>query len=513
MAGEEGIALTVAILSLALMVTLGGVALTQAMSALRQSSTQEHVKRALGAADAGIEAAAVAASAASLGSGLDIDPLDPAASLAQNCVVTLNGDVNGVPLAVPALDIRELDALTQVGSNGRRWCPTSGSESVTSASSFEYRLSELLHAGGGDCGNTNLLTLDREVVAVGRSGTETRRVKATLEANLAILSGAAVQSLNDLTMSSSARILGDARSNGNITGALTNTISGNAVRGHGTPEPGVGVGPTVLGSKAAACENFTIPDVDQGDAPIDGVNDNSTLVGAEACVSVSTGLTLASCVILGVRTGRVTYDPVKRTLLVEGNGRALLTGDTYSFCSVTVRGNGILQISSGTPVTRIFLDDPANCPGVSGAGSINVTEQARIVNCHPQTMPESLQLYAVGNPSIPTTQTLGGNSLPTTTLRGTLCGLSLGAILGEPMTVIAPRSTVSLSGGFAMSGQVAAQQVSMANDASVNPVNALINLEKFGGRPILPLYRAVDYVECTGVGFGELPAAEPAQGC
>ena len=47
----------------------------------------------------------------------------------------------------------------------------------------------------------------------------------------------------------------------------------------------------------------------------------------------------------------------------------------------------------------------------------------------------------------------------------------------------------------------------------MNPVNALVNLDRLGGRPVLPLYEATNYVECTGLDFAQLPPTEPAQGC
>jgi hypothetical protein len=81
------------------------------------------------------------------------------------------------------------------------------------------------------------------------------------------------------------------------------------------------------------------------------------------------------------------------------------------------------------------------------------------------------------------------------------------------MTIIAPRSRVDLGGSTAVSGQVAAGQVTMANTASVNPINALVNLSRLGSNPLLPLYKQTDYVECTGRDFTDLPAADPSQGC
>jgi hypothetical protein len=506
---ERGVALTVAIFSLALMITLGGVALNQAVQALHHTSVDGHQKRALQAADAAIDAATSAASFGDIGSTLNINPLDPSTVVTQNCVVSV-GAVGGVELTEADLDVVPLNPLTQADAAGRKWCPNSGGENPAPGDSFDYRLSQLVRAGAGPCGNSGALTLDREVVGVGRSGSEVRRVKAHLEANIALLSGAAVQASGTagLTMSGVAKILGDAQSNGPITGAGTNVISGNATPGKGYgPVSGVIPG----GSSQEACDKFVIPQVDQGTAPT--INDNNPFP-AEECLNVLTLLQQASCVLPIVgRTGKVTYDSAKRTLVIEGNARARLTKSVYSFCSIVLKGNGILQVTNSSPMTRIFLDDPANCPGVAGAGTISMTEQARIVNCHLQTAPETLQIYAVGSSTTATTQTLAGTGLLTSVLRGTVCGLSLGAILGEPMTIIAPNSRVDIGGSTAISGQVAAKQVTMAGTSSVNPISALVNLNRLGSRPVLPLYKAVDYIECTGHDFTELPAAQPAQGC
>jgi hypothetical protein len=60
---------------------------------------------------------------------------------------------------------------------------------------------------------------------------------------------------------------------------------------------------------------------------------------------------------------------------------------------------------------------------------------------------------------------------------------------------------------------VAGEQVKLSGTASVNPINALANLDKLGATSVLPLYEATEYVECTGLDFTELPSQSPAQGC
>jgi hypothetical protein len=310
-------------------------------------------------------------------------------------------------------------------------------------------------------------------------------------------------------MRDTARVLGDVNSNANITATGVNVIAGNAVAGPGGTVSGV----VPAGASGAACTAFTLPLVDQGDAPSN--NDNAARI--DGCVDATSLLSLG-CTVLGVTTGGVSYDAAKRTLRVWGNGRTILTGSTYSFCSIRLENSGTLQIRATTPTTRVFLDDPANCKDSSGnpipnAGQITADGQSRIVNCHAQTDPQSLQVYAVGSPTIATTQTLAGGAVLTGTLRTALCGGSIPAVTGDPITLYAPRSTVELGGTTALAGQVVGDAVHLWGQSAVQPVNALINLNQLGANPVLPLYKPTGYVECTGLTFADLPAGDPAKGC
>jgi type II secretory pathway pseudopilin PulG len=502
--GEEGIALTVAIMSLALMITLGGIALNQAVSSLRQAKKNTDAKRAHQAADAAIDAATYAVSRATLGDTLEIDPLHPETVVTQNCVVTV-GQVGGVPLDHPDVDLVPLPPLTPAAPDGNKWCPESSQSETTDGATYSFRVSQLIRAGAGPCGTSSAITLDRYVVGIGRAGGAVRRVRADLRASISLLSGAAVQSLDDFTMSGTARVLGNVESNGNITGTGVNVISGNATYGKGKAVTGVIPG----GGKGEACQNFTIPDVDPGTVT-KTVNDNAGFT--PDCVSTVT-LALLGCGLSPLVSGKAAYNATDRTLTVTGNGRATLTGHNYLYCNVTVKGNGVLMVPPSNAYVRIFLDDPANCPGVANAGQISVTEGGRIVNCHAQTAPETLQIYALNGSGSPLTQTFSGVNTLTAVLRTAVCGSALAAILGDPMTIIAPRSRVDIGGSTAISGQVAAGQVTMATTASVNPINALVNLSRLGSNPILPLYKPTDYVECTGRDFANLPAEDPSQGC
>ena len=118
------------------------------------------------------------------------------------------------------------------------------------------------------------------------------------------------------------------------------------------------------------------------------------------------------------------------------------------------------------------------CSGVSSAGQVSMDGTARIVNCHLQTQPQTLQLYAVGNATTATTQTFAGSSSLSATALATLCGVNL-PVVGAPMVIYAPRSRVLLGGSAAFSGQVAGDTVEMSGAAAVEPVNPALSFVRW----------------------------------
>jgi hypothetical protein len=494
---------------LGLLVMLGGVAVQEAISALGATRDNELRKRALQTADAGIDAAVYSLNRADLTGGVNIDPLNPGSVVTQNCLIGTG--------TTGQLDVVPLPPGTLPDGDGRRWCPESASETTPEGATWTFRVSELARVGAEDCAGTGVLSLDREIVAVAKADDTVRRIRARLRASVALLSGAAVQSGSStaaMQMSGSARVLGNIASNFDITGLATNVVSGSATPGPGRAVTGTGFNP--VGSKTAACSKFVLPDVDPGDSKTTNHNTSMT----KDCV---TALILTTpCKPLLVTLGGVdspastafaNSSAAKPVLRVWGTGRAVLTGSTYSFCSIRLEGQGTLVVKSTTPITRIFLRDPADCAGVPNAGQIVVDGTARIVNCHNSTQPETLQLYALGSKTAATTQTLSGAGLlASSTAVLNACGASL-SLIGWPMVVYAPHSRVEIGGSTVIAGQVAGDTVTMSGTAAVQPVNALVNLNQLGGQPVLPLYQPVDYVECVGKTFQDLPAQNPAQGC
>ena len=513
--GEAGFSLVPAIATLGLLIMLGGVAVQEGVQSLAGTRDNELRKRALQTADAAIDAAVYQLNRTDLGGGIGIDPFDPGTVVQQTCVIS-TGDAGG-------LDVGALPADAVVDADGRRWCPATAPETTPENATWQFRVSELVRVGAEDCAGEGVLMLDREIVAVAKAGTgagmKVRRIRARLRSSVALLSGAAVQSASaeaPLEMSGLARVLGDVTSNNDVKGVVANVVNGNAIPGPGRKVSGV----VPTGTTKPACSKFVLPEIEPGDS---ATNNNNTLMNKD-CITAGIAETpckplLSPNVTGGVHTPTspsfANSSASKPVLHVWGNGRATLTGSTYSFCSIRLESQGTLLIRSSTPVTRIFLRDPDDCEGVPNAGQIVVDGSSRIINCHSAASPESLQLYALGDDDRATTQTFAGGGTLGSVATVTACGTDLG-LTGWPMVIYAPLSRVEIGGSTAIAGQVAGNTVAMSGSAVVQPVNALVNLNRLGARPVLPLYQPVDYVECTARTFEELAIEspnDPSQGC
>jgi hypothetical protein len=497
---ERGSALVIVVFAVWMAVMVGTIAVTNTVQALTNTDHQQNVKRAQQAADAAIDAAIYGLNRLALVESLNIDPLDPGTVLDQNCVVGLSGGA--------ALDLVALPA-------GSTWCPETTGD-MGDGTTWSYRVSQVARIGNGNCGESAALSLDRRIVAVGVSHGTERRVAATLRAPVSLFSGAAVQSgatSTPLTMSGTARVTGNVHANAAITsGGGAPVITGNATAG-----PGGSVSVVPAGITGVSCHLFSLPPVAQGGVPTTNANASLDVSDAQSgdCVDHALGLLPVLCdPPIFAKTGGFDWTPAQdqRTLRVWGNGIFRLPPGDYSFCRIRLEGQGILLVPPGATDTRVFLDSPENCAGVANAGTITSDGLSRIVNCHAQTDPGSLQLYAVGSTATATTQTFSGGGALTGALMNTLCGSNI-PLVGTPMMVYAPNSQVTLAGNAAIAGQVAAKVVSMSGASSVTSVSSLVNLNELGSNPVIPVYKPQDYISCTSYTFAELSATNPAVGC
>jgi hypothetical protein len=166
-----------------------------------------------------------------------------------------------------------------------------------------------------------------------------------------------------------------------------------------------------------------------------------------------------------------------------------LTGNTYSFCKVTLEGLSQLLIGLRSPAQgplRIYLDSPENCPGVTGAGTMTVKGTSIMTNLNVDS--DTLQIQAVGSPTTSTSIRFEN---------------TISNLIG---TIYAPNSTVALENANGILGAVAAKRVTLEDTSRIvwHPSAADVTLDD-----LTPLFKRTSWVECTPRPTG----SEPDSGC
>ena len=492
-ADGRGSAIVTVVFAIFLASLLGTIAVGNTVQALKHASKNEKIKRAQQGAESAVESAIFGLNRLDLLGALDVNAVAPQQVSVQSCLTSTAAGMDLVQLPI-----------------GETWCGTV-TQTSSSGVTWAYRISQLARVG--TCGTDGVISLDRRIVATGTYQGVTRRVTATLRAPITLMSGAAVQSgstTTNMTLGGTAAITGNIHANAGISGtAIGPSVTGTAIAGPGASVSGF----VAAGGNFTACTRFVLPNVAQGTAPT--VNNNGTQDNpgwTVTCAEQATGLTVNCKPALLSTTGGADWDASKRTLRTWGNAKVTLTGSTYSFCRLQMTGESLVVIPPTTSTVRIFLDDPANCNGVTGPGQLTIDTNAKFTNCHAQTNPGSLQVYAVGSATTATTHTMAGAGLLTGGALQQICGVNL-SLLGVPMIVYAPRSRLDIAGNTTIAGQVAANVVNISGQAKIVNQNAIVNLNELGARPVLPIYRPTGYLSCTSKSFDDLPLADPTYGC
>jgi hypothetical protein len=354
---EQGFALPAAIVMLFIIASVAAAVMTNAIAANSQSQRDRGVKRAVAAADAGLEAATYR-----------INKVTPSS---VGCVV------RGV---TSQLVIEPLQA------DG--WCRAQ-TEDLGGGASFSYRV----HAAVQAPVNGQQL-LQRKIVSTGTVNEVSRRVSAVVGSatGLSLFGDYAVISVDDLPLWNSSRVQGNVGSNGNIN--LTNSaeICGNVTPGPGkqfTTSNTAHLCPGFISTPAS--EPFVLNPIDQGDTAT--VN-NNLLIGVQDVLTKPLG---------------VTWNVATRALKLNVGSTLTLTGNVYSFCSLEIDNNSELRIAPRDPAVplKIYIDSPENCPGVPNAGSVKLRNGGNIVNMN--TDPTTVRLYVAGSPTVDTSVSYENN--------------------------------------------------------------------------------------------------------
>lgn len=412
---EDGVALPVAVTALALVSTLVAVGAAGAVSLSDSSNRDRDSKRALAAAEAGLQAA-----------NYRTNKLNPAAG---SCVTDR--------IASPTSG--ECPGFTEQAGNG---------------ASYSYHVSLPLPAGDQCAGQQIQLLEGGQQAVTQRCITSTGTVngiKRRVQSRVASYTGTSLFPLagsigkRGVLMKNSAEIAGAIGSNGVLefkNGADATRVelgpSGSAIYGNSST-----VGQTV--QRTAAQGPFVLSNVDVGDAGTN--NDNAR---------ISTGLDASQ---------NVTYVPATH-MLTLGNSSSLTLGGgatgTYHFCSVKMTNSAHITIAARARV-RIFIDSPARsgsiCPSTASnadSGRLIVGNSADFVT--PSGDPRDLQLYVWGSPVQDENVVSWENSH---------------ALVGS---LYAPQSRVVFKNSATVRGGVAADYIEMQNSVDITWDERLVDL-------------------------------------
>jgi type II secretory pathway pseudopilin PulG len=343
---ESGVALPTAVAVMLIVASLAGTALTASVTASRQTFRDRNVKRALAAADAGVDAAVYR-----------LNKMRPARD--QCVVVNSSGQLQLETVPDPAVD-------------GHRWCRTQ-SEDLGGGASYSYQVRE-----GQSVQVNDQSTVQYKVVSTGLVNGVTRRISTLVGGVVStqVFGRHAIISDGDFIMTGNSRVDGDVASNSNVNVSGTSALCGNVTYGVGKIFTGP---PCGAYTRKEATQAISMPAIDQGNAPTS--NDNGRIGTLDPWTNSS----------------RISWNPTARSLRLEGSATLTLTGNVYSLCSLQLQNSAQLIIgarAADAPPVKIYLDSPENCPSVSNAGSMRLEQTSSLLNNNDAAQ---LQVYAMGS--------------------------------------------------------------------------------------------------------------------
>jgi hypothetical protein len=335
---QSGIALPAA-LGVLLVVTLLSTSVFAVSTRLNgTSTTSRDSKRALAAADSGLEAAMFRMNVLGLQSTtkcFTTAAVDPATGT--------DPETGGAPAA------GECAGVTEDLGNG---------------SSYTYYVTPALQDGDVCAGlpvhhadsEGEVTVTQRCVTSIGKANNERRRVQARVASYIGtqLFPVGGILAINGITVKNTAIVSGVLGSNGPINLGNNSVVQGGIELGtQSTPSPTLGQGSTVGGNPPVKYRSesdgaFVLAPVDMGNTAT--VNDNGRITSGQDSGS------------------NVTYTNTSaspRNLSIANNGSLTLGGGTYNFCKVELGNNAYITIATGVKV-RFFLDSPDR----SGSGCI-----------------------------------------------------------------------------------------------------------------------------------------------
>jgi Tfp pilus assembly protein PilX len=437
---ERGIALPMALAVLVTVAALATVAARAAIVSNNQSFRGQNAKRAVQAANAGLQAAVYQTNLMQPGSNQCVQR-DPATGALSNGAVQGDG-----------------------------WCQTQV-EDLGDGATYGVQVSSASNVTT----STGLSVAQRKVVSHGTVNGVRRRATITINAstgNPLFPPGYAVVVRDSISMKNNATINGHIGSNGNITIKNNADFCGNV-----TPGPGktatIGKNQTQCAgySTQPAAEPFDLQPVDLSPVYPPQTNDDQRITNMKN----GSGTPQDTC----SNCGKISWSSTTRVLTVDSNGVLTLAGDKYLLCRLEVKSGGRIQIPSRTTPLRIYIDTPESCGGGSGMGS--VVWDGQLVNLY---SPAQALLIAVAGSSTKSTIV----DLPTNDAT-------------NPMGIYAPNSSVNMKNNVQFQGAVVAKSLTVQNNADFTWDTSINGIASGSD---IRFYQAVtgSYKECTSAATG-----------
>lgn len=410
---ESGMAMYIVIAVMGLLLIMVATVSTGAVRLSNTSSHDRDSKRALAAADAGVQAA----------------------SFRMNKLAPTNN-----------MCLTNLAVLPVAGS-----CPAFSAD-LGNGTAYTYRVSPVLNLTDHCAGlpvqttqNGQVTIVQRCVTAIGTAGGVDRRVQARVAAfqGVPIFAVPGLVGLDGINIKNVANIQGTLGSNGPIT-LGNNSSAGEIDLGPSAPVPTFGSNSTSgqVVRRTPTQGPFVLAPVDVGNSGT--VNDN---------VRISNGLASPKLAPFDA-SNSVSYTAATRTLTV--NGSIALGGGTYNFCNLALGNGGQVWIPAGTK-TRIFIDSPerqgSGCP--VGSGQLTMGQNSSFSN--PSQVAENLQIYVYGMAN-------GASNIDFVN----------SGVLGA--SLYAPQSTVTFKNTGTMTGGIAAKKLDFKDSVTFSWSSALADL-------------------------------------
>jgi Tfp pilus assembly protein PilX len=433
---ERGAAVPVALMTIIVGLGLGSAALVATQRSQSGATRDSHVKRAIAAADAGMERAVYR----------------------ENKILTTT--------TLPCVIVNTVEALVPGPPDGDGWCPPV--TRTIGGNSYTYQVKPWIPVTlNGHEGR------EVTIVSTGTAGGVSRRIAEVAFAPLgsSVFGTEGAIGANGITMAGSTLIDASAGTNGGfsftgsppiVCGDMRHGPGGAVPSGHQCSGYDVTEGTIVLPPPYWNPSNHD--DVDRFFAPNPP---NGDLSKADT------------------KIGNVTWDPNNsRTLTLTGGAVLTMGGQNYMICKLKMTGASTLIMAANTKV-KIFFDKPENCGMSNGATQVDISGGSKILSTsyNPDTDNFDLPgLYLMGSESLSTNVTISGN----------------GAEGGE-FVLYAPLSDVTLTGtavaGYTtFVGAVAGKTLTLNGRARIAKEASAPSPDI----PTVLLYGRQRYVECTG---------------